>query len=366
MIDYRKELQTRQQLKDAIATNLDENERNMPLLDGLLSYINKQNAQIEKMRAILLQNPQLARVINAMLNENLTFMQALVRYVSVDFATVEEGSAEYYEILNAEIDRNEQITIEQEIEEELHEKHELQAARIEVFCRQNGIDTADFIQDLNNCIVQPVIDSEITYNDLIAYKIAIDAKILLDGGEQSKELFAERKQSRKTIETTPGIYYTNDGITYKIDGKGKLEVLPVRIKPYEPMFVYTDIFAEGVKKEKPSKWQEIIQTLSYTMPWSELTNADGNMSDDEKAVVILKQCSAVTNFAKKIDEAKSKTLFTLDSVENIKELSKTKALKKAYIEFWRTVAEIFKYNDVDDIDVFKNITVNEVLFPLNN
>ena len=352
-------------LKEVMQNLLNEEERTLPVYEGVLRYINKQNAQIDNIKGVLTQNPLFATVVNAMLNENITFTQALIKYVGADFAGIQEDTPEYYELLNAEIQRNEQLAAEREIEGYVYTKQVKQAAEIEKFCRDNTLDIAEFMQNLDNCIIQPILDSEITYNDLIAYKIAMDAKILLDGGEQSKELFAERKQSRKNIETMPGIYYTNDGVTYKIDAKGKLEVLPVTIKPNEPMFVYTDIFAEGVKKEKPSNWKDIIQTLSYTTQWNELTTADGNMSDDEKAVAILKQCSAVTNFAKNIDEAESKPPFTLNRVEYILALSKTKALKKAFTKFWLTVAEIFKYNNVDDIDVFKNSSVNEILFPMN-
>lgn len=370
MIDYRKELQTRQQLKDAIATTLDENEKNMPLLDGLLSYINKQNAKFEQMKAILLQNPQLLTIINAMMNDNLTFMQALIRYVGADFAAVEEGSEEYYEILNAEIERNEQENLKREIQNEMREKQTAQAVRIETFCKENGLNLADFIQDMNNCIIQPIIDSEISYNDMIAYKIAIDAMIAFNENNKSTELFADKKLKNRKITTKAGIYNTSDGVTYYVHSNGKLEVLPMEINPEEPMYKYIEIFATGVKKEKPSKWNEIKELLQHAYIW-ERTEADKKrdntaIDENEIAISILKSCSEDPKFEETIAEQEKLLKSQMFDANNIIMLSKMKALQKAYNIFWQTVAKIYQIEDLKNVDAFKNSTLNDAILSLNN
>lgn len=370
MIDYKKDLITRQKLHEAVASQFDENEKAMPLLDGLLSYINKQNAKFEQMQAILLQNPKLATIINAMLNDNLTFMQALIKYVGADFAEITEGSAEYYELLNAEIERNEAESILRDIEDEMREKQAAQAVRIETFCKQNGLILADFIQDLNNCIIQPIIDSEITYKDMIAYKIAIDAITYFKGDEKSTELFAERKQKSKKVATKAGIYHTSDGVTYFVHSNGKLEVLPIEINPEEPMYKYIEIFATGVKREKPSKWNEIKEMLQQTNIW-ERTKADKKrvnavIDENETAISILKSCSEDPTFEKTVAEQEKRLKLQMFDANNIKMLSKIKVLQKAYNLFWQTVAKMYQIEDVKNVDAFKNGTLNDTILPLNN
>lgn len=367
MIDFKKELQTRQLLKDAIARYLDENEKEMPLLDGLLSYVNKQNSKFEQTKALLQQSPQLTMIINAMLNENLTFMQALIKYIGVDFATVQEGSVEYYEILNAEIERNEKESAMQDIQNQLRENQILQTERIEAFCKENGLNIADFIEDLDNFIIKPIINCEITYKDLIAYKIAIDATKFFEGTKQSTELFAERKPK---ITTNACIYHTSDGITYFVHSNGKLEILPIDINPQEPMYKYIDLFATGVKKEYPNKWNEIKELLEHTNTYerikAEKTRENKEINENDIIISILKACSEVPYFGKTVSENEKRLKPMSIDVDKITMLSKMKALKKAYNIFWETVAKIYHLADIKDIDAFKNCTLNDTILPLND
>lgn len=192
-----------------------------------------------------------------------------------------------------------------------------------------------------------------------------DKKVEYDYKRESGEEFdGNVEQYKNKVYSKDGKKYfrTADGEVYGFVTKdGKIYLDPKHLDPSLPIHEYGHLWAEGVRRSNPKRWEEIVKTINDATEgqlkdlFDEVRKNDPNLSGDDLAEEVLMRYSGKKGMKLLDDDARE--IWESGKTTDEKMAAKsaiTKVvdnLKSAIREFWANVADMLgiKYRNVDDI-----------------
>lgn len=131
--------------------------------DLLLQYINMTSEQNTRLSELLERDPRLAQMLQDMIQGKRNAHSAAARYFGRSLMGVEEGTPEYDEIMIADEERMQEAASiandRREYEANLQESRPV----IEAYCQEHGYDPAEFLDNVWEQIVFPIMAGRYTY-----------------------------------------------------------------------------------------------------------------------------------------------------------------------------------------------------------
>lgn len=141
--------------------------------DLLLFHLRKNEEQNERLANALDRDPRMAQMIIDVLNGKRNAHSAMVRYFGNSLLNIDENSPEFEEIMNADEERKEEIiriaNDRREYEGNLSESIPV----IEAFCKERGYDTSDFMDNVWESVVFPIMAGKYTTEVCVALDHAL-------------------------------------------------------------------------------------------------------------------------------------------------------------------------------------------------
>jgi len=126
------------------------------IFSEMLDYRTKNDESQEKIIDMFNRNPQIAQVISDLANEKRGAAAAFARYFGKDLLSVEEGSAEWEEIQQAEKERQDEIEHIRQQTQEYEANIEASAPVLTRFATEKGIDIDSFLNDAYERMLKPI------------------------------------------------------------------------------------------------------------------------------------------------------------------------------------------------------------------
>lgn len=132
--------------------------------DMLLHYLFQSRKQNERLAEVLESDPRLAQMLLDMINGKRNAAGAVARYFGRSLTELDENSPEYREMLLADeehqIEAARMANDREEYEANLRESQPV----IEAFCQERGYDPAEFMDNVWERIVFPIMAGKYTYD----------------------------------------------------------------------------------------------------------------------------------------------------------------------------------------------------------
>ena len=130
--------------------------------DLLLQYVHMNSEQNERLKEVLERDPRMAQMLLDMIHGKRNAHSAVARYFGRSLMEVDEDSSEFEEMMLADEERQQEIirmaNDRKEYEANLQESQPV----IEEFCRENGYEPADFMDNVWERIVFPIMAGRYT------------------------------------------------------------------------------------------------------------------------------------------------------------------------------------------------------------
>lgn len=141
--------------------------------DLLLQHLAINREQNEKLASVLERDPRLAQMITDMVNGKRNAHSAMARYFGNSMMQVDEDSPEYEEIMLADEERKQEIMRLANDRREYETNLEESITVIENFCKERGYDASEFMDNVWEQIVFPVMAGRYTVEVCTALDHAI-------------------------------------------------------------------------------------------------------------------------------------------------------------------------------------------------
>lgn len=130
--------------------------------DMLLHHLFQTRRQNERLAEVLESDPRLAQMLLDMINGKRNAASAVARYFGRSFVELDENSPEYQDMLRADEERQlEAARISNDREEYEANLRESQPV-IEAFCQERGYDPSDFMDNVWERIIFPIMAGKYT------------------------------------------------------------------------------------------------------------------------------------------------------------------------------------------------------------
>ena len=142
--------------------------------DALLSYLERNREQNEQLAQAMEYDPRLAQMLADMIKGKRNAHSAIARYFGSSMLNVVEDSPEFEEMMQADEERREEVmrtaNDRKEYEKNLNESRGV----IESFCKERGYEPADFMNDIWERIVMPILSGVYSYDVCVALEHALN------------------------------------------------------------------------------------------------------------------------------------------------------------------------------------------------
>lgn len=128
----------------------------------LLDYLERVTTQNEKLTAILERDPRLAQLFLDLVNGKRNAHSAVARYYGRSLMEPEEGTLEYEEMMSADEERQQEAVRLANDRKEYEENLSVSLPVIEDFCREHGYDPEEFMDNVWEEIVFPIMSGRYT------------------------------------------------------------------------------------------------------------------------------------------------------------------------------------------------------------
>lgn len=132
--------------------------------DFLLHYLYLYQKQNEHLKNMLESDPRLAQMMLDMMHGKRSATGAVARYFGRSLVELDENSPEYQEMLDADEERKMEAARMANDREEYESNLRESQPVIEAFCRERGYDSADFMDNVWESIVFPILAGKYTYD----------------------------------------------------------------------------------------------------------------------------------------------------------------------------------------------------------
>ncbi len=131
--------------------------------DLLLQYVHMNSEQNERLKEVLERDPRMAQMLLDMIQGKRNAHSAVARYFGRSLMDVDEDSPEFEEMMLADEEHKEEVmrmaNDRKEYEANLQESRPV----IEEFCREHGYDPAEFMDNVWDQIVFPIMAGRYTH-----------------------------------------------------------------------------------------------------------------------------------------------------------------------------------------------------------
>lgn len=131
--------------------------------DLLLQYVHMNSEQNERLKEVLERDPRMAQMLLDMIQGKRNAHSAVARYFGRSLMDVDEDSPEFEEMMLADEERKEEVmrmaNDRKEYEANLQESRPV----IEEFCREHGYDPAEFMDNVWEQIIFPIMAGRYTH-----------------------------------------------------------------------------------------------------------------------------------------------------------------------------------------------------------
>ena len=130
--------------------------------DLLLRHLEMNREQNERLATMLERDPRLAQMLADIIDGKRGAHSAVARYFGRGFMSIEEGSPEYEEIMMADEERKNEVMRLANDRREYEMNLEASMPAIETFCKERGYDASDFMDDVWEKLVFPIMAGKYT------------------------------------------------------------------------------------------------------------------------------------------------------------------------------------------------------------
>ena len=130
--------------------------------DMLLHYLFQSKKQNERLTEVLESDPRLAQMLVDMINGKRNAAGAVARYFGRSLVELDENSPEYRDMLSADEERQMEVARMANDREEYEANLRESQPVIEAFCTEHGYDTADFMDQVWDRVVFPIMAGKYT------------------------------------------------------------------------------------------------------------------------------------------------------------------------------------------------------------
>lgn len=139
----------------------------------LLQYLELNSKQNERLSQMLERDPRMAQMFADIANGKRNAPSAVARYFGRAYMDMEEGSPELEELLIADEERQEEVLRLNNDREEYENNLKNSKPVIEAFCKERGYDPAEFMDNVWEEIVFPIMSGRYTEEVCVALDHAL-------------------------------------------------------------------------------------------------------------------------------------------------------------------------------------------------
>jgi hypothetical protein len=141
--------------------------------DLLMRHLEMNREQNERLVAMLERDPRLAQMLVDVIDGKRNAHSAVARYFGRGFVSADEGTPEFEEMMLADEERKEEIMRLANDRREYEANLEASMPVIESFCKEKGYDPSDFMDDIWEKLVFPIMAGKYTADVCTALDHAI-------------------------------------------------------------------------------------------------------------------------------------------------------------------------------------------------
>ena len=140
----------------------------------LLHHLKMNNEQNEKLAMALERDPRLAQMLADMIEGKRNAHTAMARYFGNSILNVTEDSPEFEEMLRADEERRNEVMRAAADLKEYEKNLDESRAVIEAFCKERGYDAADFMNEVWEKLVMPILSGNYSHDVCVALEHALN------------------------------------------------------------------------------------------------------------------------------------------------------------------------------------------------
>ena len=200
----------REAVKEIKMLLCDDANSEFDVYEKIKEYITENEKVNKELTAMFEKYPEMGTIFLAVLNGEMTFRTALLRYINSDFFNIEEDSEEYVQLINAENEKLKELQTYDEKLKEQEENYNNAMKQVEAFCEDFNLNADEYTDDVLKYIYEPITTGKIDIMHLLAWKMAIDnTKLITDQvvenaynivqAEEKKQKEADRRNFNKAF-----------------------------------------------------------------------------------------------------------------------------------------------------------------------
>lgn len=130
--------------------------------EALLEYLTQNREQNDQLAEVLQRDPRLAQMLVDIIDGKRNAHSALARYFGSSMGRIRQGTPEYEEMMQADEERREELMRAAADRHQYENNLANSRSVIEDFCSQRGYDPADFMNNVWEGIVMPILSGNYT------------------------------------------------------------------------------------------------------------------------------------------------------------------------------------------------------------
>lgn len=139
----------------------------------LLQHLNVNKQQNERLAEVLERDPRMAQLLTDVINGKRNAHSAMARYFGNSLMTLDEDSPEFEEIMLADEERKEEVMRLANDRHEYEKNISESIPVIEAFCNSKGYDASDFMDQVWESLVFPIMAGKYTNEVCVALDHAL-------------------------------------------------------------------------------------------------------------------------------------------------------------------------------------------------